>query len=157
MISAAVEKAGCKRGKQSFSALDPAEGTALLLLEEPTSEWDHLPWSADRETELMAYLRSRWHGSQDWITFNTNPQESTSEIARALGIDFSKPTVGLLTNVMWDAQLHYRANAFPNMMDWLLRTIQYFSRRPDLQLLIRVHPAEITGAVPSRQPVVDAI
>jgi hypothetical protein len=43
------------------------------------------------------------------------------------------------------------------MMDWLARTIQYFDGRRDLQLLIRVHPAEITGAVPSRQPVIDEI
>ena len=127
------------------------------LMDEPTSEWESLPWSPKREAELMAYLRSRWHGTQDWITFNANPEDSKSAIARELGIDFSKPTVGLLTNVVWDAQLHYRANAFANMTDWLMRTIAYFARRPDLQLLIRVHPAEITGNVPSRQPVVEEI
>ena len=43
------------------------------------------------------------------------------------------------------------------MLDWLMRTIAYFARRPDLQLLIRMHPAEITGNVPSRQPVVEEI
>lgn len=127
------------------------------LMDEPVSEWADLPWSPARDRELMTYLRSRWQGSQDWITFNTNPQESKAAIAQALGIDFTRPTVGLLTNVIWDAQLHYRANAFPNMMDWLVRTIQYFDGRRDLQLLIRVHPAEITGAVPSRQPVIDEI
>ncbi len=127
------------------------------LMDEPVSAWEDLPWSDTREAELMSYLRSRWHGSRDWITFNANPQDSKDAIARELGIDFSKPTIGLLTNVIWDAQLHYRANAFPNMMDWLVRTIAYFARRPDLQLLIRVHPAEVTGSVPSRQPVLDEI
>jgi hypothetical protein len=63
----------------------------------------------------------------------------------------------MLTNVMWDAQLHYRANAFQNMLDWVLQTIEYFGRRPDLQLLIRVHPAEIRGTLPSRQPLVPEI
>jgi hypothetical protein len=43
------------------------------------------------------------------------------------------------------------------MMDWLLRTIAYFDRRRDLQLIVRVHPAEVTGAVPSRQLVVDEL
>jgi hypothetical protein len=127
------------------------------LLDEPVSEWEHLPWTEDREAELMAYLRSRWQGSEDWITFNKNPEEGRAAIAQTLGIDFAKPTIGLLTNVIWDAQLHYRANAFADMTDWLLRTIEYFEKRPDLQLLIRVHPAEISGAVPSRQPVVDEI
>ncbi|MFV1977802.1 MAG: capsular biosynthesis protein, partial [Myxococcota bacterium] len=75
----------------------------------------------------------------------------------ALGIDLSKPTIGLLTNVIWDAQLHYRANAFGSMMEWILATIDYFTRRTDLQLVIRVHPAEIRGTVPSRQRVTDEI
>ena len=127
------------------------------LMDEPVSAWETVSWTEEREAELMAYLRSRWQGSQDWITFNANPEERASAIAEAVGIDFSKPTVGLLTNVVWDAQLHYRANAFPNMIDWLVRTIEYFERRPELQLLIRVHPAEVSGAVPSRQPVMDEI
>jgi hypothetical protein len=63
----------------------------------------------------------------------------------------------MLTNVMWDAQLHYPANAFPNMLAWVLQTIDYFSQRPELQLLIRVHPAEILGVVPSRQPIISEI
>ena len=145
---------GYRRQSFIFSHGDTYHHT---LMDEPASVWEDLEWSPEREMELMAYLRSRWQGSQDWITFNANPEESRSAIAQALGIDFSKPTIGALTNVIWDAQLHYRANAFPNMMDWLERTIAYFAGRPDLQLLIRVHPAEITGAVPSRQPVVEEI
>ena len=43
--------------------------------------------------------------------------------------------IGLLTNVSWDAQLHYPANAFANMLDWLVQTCRYFATRPDLQLL----------------------
>jgi hypothetical protein len=41
------------------------------------------------------------------------------------------------------------------MLDWIIKTVAYFARRPDLQLLIRVHPAEITGDISSRQPVVE--
>jgi hypothetical protein len=58
---------------------------------------------------------------------------------------------------MWDAQLHYRANAFPNMLTWLVDTIRYFTERPELQLLIRVHPAELRGTLPSRQLLTDEL
>jgi hypothetical protein len=58
-------------------------------------------------------------------------------ISRQLGLDPSKPVIGLLTNVSWDAQLHYPANAFPNMLEGLrCRRAKYFASRPDLQLLI---------------------
>jgi len=57
---------------------------------------------------------------------------------------------------VWDAQLHYKANAFPNMLDWLRETVAHWAKRTDdLQLVIRVHPAEVRGAVPSRQRVAD--
>jgi hypothetical protein len=39
------------------------------------------------------------------------------------------------------------------MLEWLVQTCEYFGTRPDLQLLIRVHPAEISGFPPSRQPI----
>jgi hypothetical protein len=39
------------------------------------------------------------------------------------------------------------------MLEWLVQTCEYFARRPELQLLIRVHPAEISGFPPSRQPI----
>jgi len=59
--------------------------------------------------------------------------------------------------VCWDAQLHYPANIFVDMLEWVFDTIEYFMKRPDLQLIIRVHPAEITAELPSRQRVVEEI
>jgi hypothetical protein len=58
---------------------------------------------------------------------------------------------------MWDAALHYPDNAFPDMLSWVFETIDYFGTRPELQLIIRVHPAEIQGGLPSRQKVWDEI
>lgn len=127
------------------------------LMSEPVSSWENIPWSQKLETELMDYLKSRWQGTNDWIWFHERPQEDLDYISRETGVDFSRPVIGMLTNVIWDAQLHYPANAFPDMLDWIRRTIEYFARRPDLQLLIRVHPAELRGAIPSRQLAVDEI
>lgn len=127
------------------------------LMAEPTATWEDMPWTRQMETQLMEYLKSRWHGTRDWIWFHEKPEEELAAIAQELGIDLSKPSIGLLTNVVWDAQLHYPANAFPNMIEWLLQTVRYFAGRPDLQLIIRIHPAEIRGTVPSRQRCEDVI
>lgn len=127
------------------------------LLSEPVSAWEGMEWSGRHAQIISDYLHSRRVGKRDWVKFHRDPELDVATIQREVGIDFSRPTIGLLTNVAWDAQLHYRANAFPNMMDWIEKTITYFVGRPDLQLLIRVHPAEITGTVPSRQRVVDEI
>jgi hypothetical protein len=127
------------------------------LMSEPTDAWDTMPWTEPMEAEIMAYLKSRWGGSRDWIWFHDEPDEDFAAYAREVGMDLQKPTIALLTNVMWDAQLHYPANAFPSMLAWVLQTIEYFKGRPELQLLIRVHPAEIRGTATSRQPLVPEI
>jgi len=123
------------------------------LMTEPRAHWENLVLSEPQERELMQYLSSRREGLFDWIVFNRARKDDPRELAARIGLDPSKPVIGLLTNVSWDAQLHYPANAFPNMLEWLVRTCEYFATRPDLQLLIRVHPAEISGFPPSRQPI----
>jgi hypothetical protein len=127
------------------------------IMTEPTANWERLEWTPRLEREVMSYLDSRRHGGRDWIWFHERPVEDVREIAGRLGVDFSRPCVGMLTNVMWDAQIHYPNNAFPSMLDWVLQTIAYFEKRPELQLLVRVHPAEVRGTLPSRQPIVAEI
>jgi hypothetical protein len=127
------------------------------LMNEPVRNWMDLDWDEEVETELFDYLKSRWAGGEDWISFSRAPETQAAAIARETGIDLSKPSIGLLTNVMWDAQLHYPQNAFTDMWDWLVATIKYFEQRPDLQLIIRVHPAELRGAIKSRQPITEEI
>jgi hypothetical protein len=127
------------------------------LMTEPEDAWEHLPWTTEMEAEILAYLRSRWDGTRDWIYYHEKPDEDVQTFAQQIGLDLSRPILGLLTNVVWDAQLHYPANAFPDMLTWVLETIRYIGGRPDLQLLIRVHPAEIRGTVPSRQPIMAEI
>jgi hypothetical protein len=127
------------------------------LMKEPVSSWEGMPWDEKKKEQIRAYLHSRRHGSNDWIWFHEKPDFDSASVARELGIDRDKPVIGLLTNVVWDAQLHYPTNVFSNMLEWLFETIRYFAGRPDLQLLIRVHPAEVRGTVPSRQMVVEEI
>jgi Capsule polysaccharide biosynthesis protein len=127
------------------------------LMNEPTDTWAAMPWSPAIDARLRSYLGSRAGGTNDWISFYREPEEDFARIAAELGIDAKKPIVLMLTNVVWDAQLHYPGNAFPTMIDWIVATVEYMAGRPDLQLVIRVHPAEVTGALPSRQRVADEL
>ena len=129
----------------------------FTMIDEPLGEWEHITMDEETEKTILDYLRSRWHGTEDWIWFHEKPVEDVDRVVKELGIDPDKPFIGMLSSVMWDAQLHYKSNAFKNMLDWVFKTIDYFSGRPDLQLILRVHPAEIRGLVPSRQKLVDEI
>lgn len=127
------------------------------LMDEPTAVWETMNFTPELRARTTTYLRSRWEGENDWIKFTADPEFGRDRIVSEVGFDPDRPVIVALTNVMWDAQLHYPANAFPNMVEWLIHTIRHFAARPELQLVIRVHPAEIRGSVPSRQPVADEI
>ena len=127
------------------------------MISEPTSLWEYEPLDEVRRGTLHDYLRQRRSGAGDWISFGSGRGGENSVVLKDLGLDTSKPTVALLTSVVWDAQLHYESNAFPSQLAWLDATIRHFSARDDLNLLIRVHPAEITGFIPSEQRVEEHI
>lgn len=141
---------GYRKGTFIFSHHDTYHHT---MMNEPVSKWESIAWNAQLEQEVLSYIKNRSKGTRDWHVFLNEPYGDIS----ALGIDPSKPAIGLLTNVCWDAQLHYPANVFNNMLEWIFKTIEYFTERSDLQLIIRVHPAEVTAELPSRQLVVDEI
>ena len=123
------------------------------FVSEPVSSWTNLTLTKKMDNRISNYLKSRWYGTKDWISFQNNPEFDTDTICTKLGIDRNKPRIGMLTSVVWDAQLHYESNAFSSMMDWVFVTVDYFRNRPDLQLLVRVHPAEVHGMLQSRQRV----
>lgn len=128
------------------------------LMNEPVETWENMAWTTEMEKKILAYLKARTEGTkEDWVWFHDKPVFDMGAIGKDLGLDPTKPCIGLLTNVIWDAQLHYPANAFPSLTDWALRTIDYFAKRPELQLIIRIHPAEIRGFLKSRQLMAEEI
>lgn len=124
------------------------------LMDEPVARWAGRQLDPAEREATLAYLESRADGRGDWIRFHAEPE--TGDLAQ-LALDPAKPTFVAYTNVFWDAQLHYPANAFADQRAWLLETVRWFAARPDLQLVIRVHPAEITGSPSSRQRAADEI
>ncbi len=127
------------------------------MMSEPVNRWEQMGWDMEREACLTEYLNKRQHGTEDWIWFNENPQPHVDSALDRMRVRPQQPLIGMLTSVMWDAALHSPSNAFAHQLEWVFKTIQYFGSRPDLQLLIRIHPAEIQGGLPSRQPIMDEI
>ncbi len=127
------------------------------LMNEPVSNWENINLNEEQTYSIKNYIESRAKGNNDWIKFNDSDHIDSNLLYSRFGLSVNKPIIGLLTNVAWDAQLHYPANAFPNMLSWIIETIKYFINRQELQLIIRIHPAEITGNLVSRQKVVDEI
>ena len=70
------------------------------------------------------------------------PAQGGEQARKALGLD-SRPVVLLATNVLGDSLTLGRQVFSKSMEEWISRTVQYFAGRPDVQLVIRVHPGEV--------------
>ena len=126
------------------------------MIDEDVRVWEGLELDQERKKTIRSYLRDRRQAKGDWIWFNRSSDASLDEISAELGLD-GRPLVVALTSVVWDACLHYESNAFDSLLHWVQTTIDHFAGRPDLQLVIRVHPAEVTGFVKSRDKIADLI
>jgi hypothetical protein len=69
------------------------------------------------------------------------PAEGSARQREQLGLD-SRPVGLLATNVLGDSLTLGRNLFAESMEEWIFRTVQYFVSRPDVQLVIRVHPGE---------------
>ena len=84
------------------------------------------------------------------------PAQGGAQARATLGLD-QRPVVLLATNVLGDSLTLGRQVFSRSMAEWLSRTVQYFAGRPEVQLVIRVHPGEVLTHGPSMMEVVHQV
>jgi len=103
------------------------------------------PLSEAQMERMRALMMARQRGSM-WENFARMwqgvPTEGGEQARQRLGLD-SRPVVLLATNVLGDSLTLGRQVFSKSMVEWISRTVQYFTGRPDTQLVIRVHPGEV--------------
>ena len=133
-------------------SLDGAMGGNLI------PNWDSEEWTPDKDHELKNYLSNRWSGDQDGIVlYGGAGARDSQDAARALGLDATKPTLGVFPNVLCDAHNFYRGIAFPDQLEWLRQTVSFFIDHPQWQLVIRAHPMEHWPGIGGQETVGDEI
>ncbi|MBA3075029.1 MAG: hypothetical protein FP831_15605 [Anaerolineae bacterium] len=119
------------------------------IMRQDTSEM----WSAQADSKLSGEQLSRiknLFASRQQAKVNENftrqwqslPSQGSETVRDQLKLD-NRPIVLLATNVLGDSLTLGRQVFSKTMADWVSRTILYFIGRPDIQLVIRIHPGEI--------------
>lgn len=96
-------------------------------------------FAARQKANLWENFARRWQGV---------PSSGGEPVRRALGMD-SRPIVLLATNVIGDSLTLGRQVFSDSMTDWLVRTIEYFAKHSEVQLVVRIHPGELITKGPS--------
>ncbi|MCQ3937475.1 MAG: hypothetical protein DPW18_10570 [Chloroflexi bacterium] len=104
----------------------------------------HLPMT-DEMYERVADLENARRGARVWGKSKRLWQYVSSQGADTtrslLGLD-KRPVVMLAANVLGDSLTLGRDIFASSMTEWITKTVQYFAKRTDVQLVIRVHPGE---------------
>ena len=99
----------------------------------------------DEMYERLADLENARRGARVWGKSKRLWQYVSAQGAdstrKALGLD-DRPIVLLAANVLGDSLTLGRNIFAESMSEWITRTVQFFAHRPDVQLVIRVHPGE---------------
>ena len=104
-------------------------------------------FSSRQRASLWENFGRRWQGV---------PSEGGAQVRQTLGLD-GRPIVLLATNVIGDSLTLGRQVFSDSMTEWLERTVQYFSARPEVQLVARIHPGELVTKGPSVADVVHKV
>ena len=104
--------------------------------------WDK-PLSPESREIIQQYLLDRRVGSQDWIKFNSS--DPSADVSKPLESQRYTKTFVFFANVDWDACLHYPGHEGFSQFDLVRELLAIFESRQDYRLLIRAHPAEVTG------------
>lgn len=143
------------------------------LNNEPRHYWADLPLTPDRRDALHDRVGRRWeadspgvvmrNGERSGVTLYKDAITDVEETRRLLELDPSKPVLGLYPNVGWDSQIDSQNIAFPDMFEWIIATVAFFEKHPELQLVVRSHPVErfkegvtyqlVTDEIAKRYPV----
>jgi hypothetical protein len=122
-------------------------------------------WAAKGATPLTEAEREQIAGLEDARTsakkygkgtrfWQDAPSVGGEKLRADLGLD-NRPVVLLATNVLGDSLTLGRNIFTASMAEWIEKTVQYFARRPDVQLVVRVHPGERLMKGPSMLGVIE--
>jgi len=122
-------------------------------------------WSARSESSLTESEREEIAALEDARTSAKKYGKGTrfwqdvasvggEQLRSTLGLD-KRPVALLATNVLGDS-LTLGRNAFASSMaEWIEKTVQYFGKREDAQLVVRIHPGERLMKGPSMTGVIE--
>lgn len=99
----------------------------------------------DAMFERVADLENARRGARVWgkskRLWQYVSSQGAAETRKALNLD-DRPVVMLAANVLGDSLTLGRDIFAASMTEWITKTVQYFAKRTDVQLVIRVHPGE---------------
>ena len=112
---------------------------------ESNSAWENISLSEEQNKILDEYFIARVQGSldKDEISYTSESLLDPGRIFSHLKLSKDKPVIAIFSNVAWDGKVYVSSNIFDGPLELILETISHVWDHDHLQLVIRIHPAEV--------------
>ena len=102
-------------------------------------------WTQQHELELENEFANRYNGN--WVLQSRNQpnteEKTKEEILNLLGFTSSRKIVVVFSHILWDANLFYGDDLFEDYADWFVQTVKAACNNPNLNWIIKLHPANL--------------
>jgi hypothetical protein len=122
------------------------KGSLVFRRDSCACHFDHSPWwpqwrdrplTDAQDATLTAFIDARRTGGATIDTYWDRVRFEGVERRRQGRL------VAMFTNLTWDSAVIGKQLAFDSIHDWIEAAVRHFEHRPDDELVIRVHPAEL--------------
>jgi hypothetical protein len=144
-----IESFDCHIYAVNSSCEDPALPHAWAQARE-------IPLTAEQQKVLDENLKGLPAYARQ-VAYDPVLETRPSAIRTALNLSPDRRLIVLFTNVSWDLFVAERDFAFDGQMKWIAATFDFVRRHPELDLVVRAHPAEIVPKFQTRGRIVQQI
>jgi hypothetical protein len=114
---------------------------------EPVDVWENCAFSKEMQKKTEHYYMEKRNPTScvDMVNYYNRTNESKNEvknIVEYLNIKPDRVVFGMFPNIPWDGTTFSASKAFPSLQFFVAKTIDWFKRNPQCDLIIRAHPAE---------------
>jgi len=118
-----------------------------VMFQDTREMWERYkdqPFLRQERDKIEELFASRQNASL-WQQFSRQwqevPTEGVQAVKEKVGLD-DRPVVLMAANVIGDSLTLGRQVFSANMTEWIQRTLEYFSDKPEFQFVLRIHPGE---------------
>ena len=112
--------------------------------------------SDEEEKEVDNFFNRRSKGEEGQVTLYGFLDTKEDMLKKQFDFDNYDKTFVMFPNVPWDVAAMEDKGAFDDFQDWISYTIDLFKKHPNNQLIIKIHPSELTVAE-SKKTLLDTI
>jgi hypothetical protein len=124
--------------------LTPGQAACYLMVpEQAWNEAREVPLTPEEAEAVDAYLGQRREGGGTLDNFWRERVEDLTRIRSELRLVAGRPLVMMFCNILWDSAVLEKDIGFASMGDWVVDGIHWAESHPEVDLVVRIHPAEV--------------